>query len=86
MEDRGNSAGVKSKAEDIEYDLCPPYRLAGVALLRGSSFSSDSFRDDATPDREDDSEGNSAPSESSARDASSSESRPGTCKGFWISE
>ena len=74
---------MKSNADDIEYDRW--YRPAGFALSRGSSFSRDSFREEATPEREEDSDGKSSPSESSAKDASSRESRPGTCRGRCIS-
>jgi hypothetical protein len=69
----------KSNAEDTEYVRCGLARLdasAPFAFERGSSASSDSLRDDAAPDR--DEEIDDRPTDSDeARDASSSESRGG---------
>ena len=79
---RGNSAGVKSKADETEYERMRPGRLAGFALSRGSSFSRDSLLDDVIPDREDDSEARPMSGSDEASEASSRESRGG----FWISE
>ena len=79
---RGNSAGVKSKADETEYERNRPGLLAGFALSSGSSFSRDSFRDDVIPEREEDSEVRPISGSDEASDASSKESRG--C--FWLSE
>ena len=88
VDESGNRAGVKSKAEDIEYDLPPrrASRVAGLASCKGSSFSSDILREDPMPERDEVSELGSSSWSESAREASSRESRPGSCSGFWISE
>src|SRR5271170_1023001 len=59
---------------------------AGFALSRGSSFSRESFREEAMPEREEDADDGKSSGSESASEASSRESRPGSCKGFWISE
>jgi hypothetical protein len=88
VDERGKRAGVKSKAEDTEYERPPrsALRAAGFALSRGSSFSRDSLREEDGPDREDVSDVGRSSCSESASEASSRESRPGCCRGFWISE
>ena len=86
VDERGNRAGVKSKAEDTEYERPPrsASRAAGFALSKGSSFSRDSLREEDMPDLEDVSDVGRSSCSESASEASSRESRPGS--GFWISE
>ena len=79
VEESGNRAGVKSNAEDIEYDLPRrPLRPAGFALSRGSSFSSERRRDEEMPDLDEVSDDGRSSCSESAREASSSESRVGS--------
>jgi hypothetical protein len=82
VEVRGNSAGVKSKADETEYERRRPGLLAGFVLSKGSSFSRDILREDVIPEREDDSEVRPISGSDEASEASSRESRGG----FWISE
>src|SRR5947207_5580220 len=81
VEVRGNSAGVKSKADETEYERVRPGTFVGLPLSKGSSFSRDSRREDAIPESEDDSEVRPISGSDEASEASSSESR----EGFWIS-
>ena len=79
---------MKSKTEDMEYERPWGMRLAllaGLALSRGSSFSSDNLREELIPDLEEDSDIRLSSGSEEAREASSRESRA-TCEGFWISE
>src|SRR5450432_1276449 len=81
VEVKGNSAGVKSKADETEYERVRPGMLVGFAPSKGSSLSRDSRREDVMPEREDDSEVRPISGSEEASEASSSESRGG----FWIS-
>lgn len=88
VEESGKRAGVKSKADEMEYDRPGCIRLALFArltLFKGSSSSSDIFRDELLPDLEEDSMLRLSSGSEEAREASSRESRASS-GGFWIWE